>query len=113
MAEAPARSGPSSIGASAAAIYTAGGASTWAIMRSFVVTNSDTVPRWFTLGIHTSAADSQPKRIANRIQLQPNQQYIWEGFLPLLGHASTPDILYGLAEVADQITISIGLLTGP
>lgn len=114
MAETPTRIAPTLLTASAAALATAGGASTWRILRSIVVNNEDTAPRTFTLGINTAATDASGKRTFTYLKsIGAGDQWEWSGYLPLIGHASTPDILYGLADVTSKVTVTVGLVDGP
>lgn len=113
MAEAPVRGGPTLLTASAAAIYTAGAASTWAILRHITVTNETEATAKFTIGVNTAATDTAGKRLAKSIDLPAGETWEWNGWVPLIGHASTPDLVYALASVASSATVTLGLVTGP
>lgn len=113
MAEAPVRGGPTLLTASAAAIYTAGGAATWAILRHITVANETETTAKFTIGVYTSASDAAGRRIARLIDLPAGETWEWNGWVPLAGHASTPDLVYALASVASSATVTLGLVTGP
>jgi hypothetical protein len=113
MAEAPARYGPMSLTAAAAAIATAGGAGTWVIVRSIVICAEDSLGVKVRMGIDTAASDAQGERLLCDRLITEDNPYEWWGYLPLFGHATTPDRIYALADRAAASTITIGAVTGP
>lgn len=115
MAEAPSRSGPTLLttAATSQTITTAGGAGTWSILRTITVACVNLTAVNITLGIGTSNADTNAKRIVDTVTVQRGQTYEWSGYLPLLGSASTPDLLYALCDTANGATVTVGLVTGP
>lgn len=115
MAEAPTRAGPTLLTTAntAQAIYTAGGAGTWAIVRDITVVNETSGAVIVTYGIYTSAADAAGRRLANNVTLAAGgEPFTWGGMLPLLG-GSTPDVLYALCNTTNGATVTLGLITGP
>lgn len=116
MAETPTRAGPTLITAANTpqTIYTAGGAGTWAIVRSIVVTNVGPAVAKVNVGIGTSNADTAGKRIASGVEVQPAQslEILAYGFLPLAGGAS-PELLYAVADFANVLNVTLGMITGP
>lgn len=115
MAETPTRSGPTALGTSTATIKTAGGAATWVLVRSIVVTNVHSAALTVTVGVGTSNTDTAAKRIASALPLAVGEtvELLAPGFLPLLGHATTPDLLYALCSVANGVTLTLGHVEGP
>lgn len=112
MAESPTRNGPTAVPAATTAIKTMG-ASGWAIVRSILATNVDTVPRSITVGIHTAAADAAGRRIASAVVVPPNDAIeLLEKPLHLLGGGS-PDVLYALCSSASAINITTSQVEGP
>jgi hypothetical protein len=117
MAESPTRAGPTLISAAATSqtIKTAGIADTWAIVRSILVANVHTASVKVTIGIGTSNTDSAGKRILSEtdIGVGDTLEVLAPGFLPLLGHGSTPDLLYAVCDTAGGATVTLGLIEGP
>lgn len=116
MAETPARSGPTALTTSSQTIVTAGGASTWTLLRKLVIANTGSVPVNVTVGIGTSNTDAAAKRLLNGIVVQPGESLIEDGFAVLLGNASTPDLLYALITPSTSqgsATIYAATVTGP
>lgn len=115
MAETPKRGGPTLLTTSAAALQTAPtDATKWQIIRSILITNEDSVSRTFTLGINTAATDAAGKRtFAKDVSVAAGQSWEWSGYQPLFGHATTPDLVYGLASAASALTVTIGVVEGP
>lgn len=114
MAETPKRSGPTALSASSATIYTALGASTWSILRSIMLCNESATDVQVTVGVGTTNADAAGKRILRLVQVPSYQTVDYPSlFIPLAGHASTPDLVYGFASVASALTITLGVVEGP
>lgn len=115
MAEAPKRAGPSLVTTAntGQAIYTAPGASTWGILREIDVANELSYAVMVSIGIGTAATDAAGKRIIASVSVQPNDSWSWSGFLPLFGHATTPDLLYVACSVANAVTVTVGVVEGP
>lgn len=114
MAVSPTRAGPTLVGTSATAIATAGAASTYRIIRYVIVANELDVSVKVTLGIYTSAADAAGRRIARANEIPANTEVeIGPLWMPLIGHASTPDILYAICDQASAATVTVGLVDGP
>ena len=113
MAEALTRVLPTLLGTSSSTIYTAGGASTYSIIRRLVIANVLSTPVNVTVGIGTSNTDTAAKRILSGVTIQPGQTLIEDGFTVLLGHASTPDLLYALCSDANGASIYLAVVTGP
>lgn len=113
MAESPNRTLPAALPTSATALVTAGGAGTWTVVRTIQVANTDTVIRYVTFGIHTAATDAASRRIISAEPVLQNSSFVYDGYLVLMGHASTPDILYGLGDAASVLACSVHYVTGP
>lgn len=115
MSEVPTRPGPTALGTSTATIKTAGAANSWVIVRKILVTNVHTADVTVTVGVGTSNTDTAAKRIASAVTVPVNQtlDLLEDGFLPLSGHASTPDLLYALCSVASGANITLGCIEGP
>ncbi len=115
MAETPTRVLPTALGTSTASIKTAGGASTWVIVRSIIICNIHTAAVTVNVGIATTNTDTDTTRIASGLSVAPGEtiELISPGFVVLLGHASTPDILHALCSVANKATITLGMIEGP
>ena len=115
MAEVPTRSGPTQLAATTTTIKTAGGAGTWVVLRSVLLCNTHTSVVTVNLGIGTANTDTAAKRITSALALNAGEtvEVLAPGFIPLLGHASTPDLLYGLASVASVVTVTLGCVEGP
>lgn len=112
MAESPVRAGPTLLTASSTTVYTAGAASTWSILRSVTVSNEYQQVVTVTLGIGTSNTDATSKHFA-RVELPLGEVWEWNGAVPLMGHATTPDLIYAYASVASGATVTLGLVSGP
>jgi hypothetical protein len=113
MAETPDKAGPTQLTTASQTIVTAGGASTWTLIRKLVLTNVTTAPINVTVGIGTSNTDTTAKRILSQVTVQPGQALIEDGFAVLEGHASTPDLLYAFCDTATACNIYLALVTGP
>lgn len=113
MPEAPARSGPTQITTTTTTIVTAGGANTWKLLRHIIIENEGTSAITATVGIGTSNTDAAGKRIFKNVPIGAGDSLTWDGFLPLMGHASTPDLLYALCSASNGATITVGMVTGP
>ncbi len=123
MAELPARTPPTPLGTSAAVIRTAGGASTWEILRGLTLTNVTDSPVDVSVGFDSASgaiADTIAKRFIHKASVQPGSPWTFEGFLcVLIGHASTPDRIYafihqaGPTDLANAVNIMLALDTGP
>ncbi len=115
MAELPTRAGPTALQTTTTTIVTAGGAGTYKIVRSILASNVDTVSRTVTVGVGTSNTDTAAKRIHNAVTVLPGETLELDvaRFLPLLGHASTPDLIYALCSSNDKINLTIGVVDGP
>lgn len=112
MAETPKRAGPTALTTASATIYTAGGAATWTILREVVLTNTGTVAINVKVGVGTTNTDTTAKRIIDQITVNPGEPFEWACFIPLAGHASTPDLVYALADSANG-NITLGVVEGP
>lgn len=116
MAESPKRAGPTLLTTAntTQTIYTAGGASTWGILRDITVANETTGLVSFSIGIGTSNTDAAGKRIVKSVTLQAGDPpFSWGGFIPLLGHATTPDLVYALCDTANGASVTLGIVEGP
>lgn len=115
MAETPTRAGPTALTTTTTTIKTADAASTWVIVRSIVIVNVHTAAITVTLGVGTTNTDTAAKRLVSAMSLNVGEtlEVLAPGFLPLLGHATTPDLLYALCSVADGATITLGCVEGP
>lgn len=114
MAELPIRAAIVTVGTAATAIYTAGAASTFLIVRNIHITNETAAQITFTLGIGTTLADAGTgRRFYSSIPIAANSALDWSGFLVVSGHATTPDIIYGLASVANAATVTLSGVSGP
>lgn len=116
MAESPTRAGPTLLTAAntSQTIYTAGGVSTWAILRSIIVANETDLTIKVSIGIGTSNTDAVGKRIVRQYEIPPNRAIdVLEGkFIPLLG-SGTPDLLYAVCDTANGATVTVGHVSGP
>lgn len=113
MAEVPNRAGPTLITTTSTTIYTAGAASTWAILRSILMTNVTAFPVTVTVGIGTTNTDAASKRIVDTMTILADETVPISVFVPLAGSATTPDLVYAFTSVANAMTITLGLVTGP
>lgn len=115
MAESPLRAGPTllTVAATSQTILTAGAASTWFIVREIVVVNETAAAVAVTIGVGTTNTDAAGKRILKSQTIQPNDIWTWGGFIPLAGHASTPDLLYALTDTTNGATVTVGYVSGP
>ena len=117
MAETPDKAGPTVLTTSSQTIVTAGGASTWTLIRKLIVCNTTDAPVNVTIGIGTSNTDTDAKHIFDNVTVQPGVPLIEDGFAVLEGHASTPDLLYALmpssSSPAGALNIYLALVTGP
>lgn len=115
MAELPNGAGPTLLttASTSQTIYTAGGASTWAILRTIHVACEHDTSCKITVGKGTSNTDAAGKRFVRAAQLLAGETWEWSGFLYLAGHASTPDLIYALTDQTNGATITLGVVTGP
>lgn len=113
MAEVPTRAGPTLVGTSPVTIYTAGAAGTWTIMRSIVLANVTANTITATVGIGTTNTDTAAKQIVPSVTVLANEVMTLDVFIPLAGHASTPDLVYADSNAASSLTVTLGLVTGP
>lgn len=113
MAELPIRAAVVTVGIAATAVYTAGAAGTFLIVRNIHVTNETAAQITFTLGIGTTLADAATgRRFYSSIPIAANSALDWSGFLVVNGGA-TPDLIYGLASVANAATVTLSGVSGP
>ncbi len=110
MPETPNRAGPTQLTAAAAAIATAGAAGTAKKVTTIWLCNTSGASVTVTLGIHTSAADAAARRVLSAMILDPNETKVIDGFLTLLGHATTPDVLYALASVTTVVNVYLDIV---
>lgn len=115
MAEVPKRSGPAALTTSAAAQYTAStNPVLWSILRYISACNEDdTNEVLVTIGINTTLTDSAAKRIWRKVLVPANTTIEAEVFIPVRTNATTPDIVYALADVASRATLILGFVEGP
>ncbi len=85
------------------------------IVRSILIVNVHTAAITVTVGVGTANTDTAAKRIVSAMPLGIGEtlEVLAPGFLPLLGHATTPDLLYALCSVASGATITLGQVEGP
>lgn len=114
MAEIPTRAGPTALQTTTTTIKTAGGASTWVIIRSVLATNVDTVDRTVTVGIGTSNTDAAAKQIASAVTVKAHEvlELLPGGFEVLAGSATTPDLLYALCSANNSVNLTLGMVEG-
>jgi hypothetical protein len=113
MAEAPARSGPTQITTTVTTIVTAGGAGTWSLLRHIVIANETSGAITVSVGIDTAGSDAVGEHIFKDVSIAAGDSLLWDGFLPLMGHASTPDKLYAICSVTNGATATVGMVSGP
>lgn len=114
MAETPKRVLPTALGTSTATILTAGGASTWQVVRSILIANIHTAAVTVNVGIATSNTDTDTTRIASALPVGVGETIeLLSAPLIMQGHASTPDILHALCSVANKATITVSYIEGP
>lgn len=116
MSESPVRGGPTLLTAANTpqTIVTAGGAATWTLLRDITITNETDSQVSVWLGIGTTNTDAAGKRLMRKVTIQPNgPPYTWGGLIPLIGHATTPDLLYAMCDTANGATVTVGAVTGP
>lgn len=117
MAEAPTRTLPTTVGITGApgtTLVNAGAAGAWYIVRNMHITNETAAQITVTMGIGTTATDAATGRhFFAALPIAANSTLDWSGALVLLGHATTPDLLYAFSNTASACTISVSGVTGP
>jgi hypothetical protein len=117
MAESPGRTLPTLLTTanSPVTVVTAGGAGAYTIVRSLIVANEVDSPVRVTVILGTSNTDAAGKRLLRQFTILPNKtEDVLEGrYLPLMGHASTPDLLAVLCDTASGASVTAGYITGP
>lgn len=118
MAEAPARTLPTTVGITGApaaqSLASGGAAGLWYIVRNIHIANETAAQITVTVGVGISLTDAATGRhIFAALPIAANSSLDWSGYLVLLGHATTPDLLYAFSNTANAATVSVSGVTGP
>lgn len=118
MAESPGRALPTllAVANTSYTVLTAGGAGTWVLLRTLLIANELDAPIRVTVGLGTSNTDAAGKRIGRQFTLLPNEfvDVLDDvGFLVLLGHATTPDLVYAVGDQANCASVTPAYVSGP
>jgi hypothetical protein len=101
------------VAATTTTIVTAAGAGTWKLLRHIVVANESSAAILVSIGIDTAGTNDDGEHLFKNASIEAGDSLVWDGFLPLLGHASAPHKLYAICSDASAATITVGMVTGP
>jgi hypothetical protein len=111
VAETPVRAGPTLLTTAntSQTIYT--NATTWTILRSFLIANETSSTVTVTVGVGTNNTDAAGKRLVLNASIDPGES------LPsppgMMVPLAATDVVYALSNTANGATVTLGVVTGP